>query len=104
MSHEKIQGREFTTSATFPRKFHNMAAIHDRRDRQIATAPLRQRVQQRGPLREDKLTHPAPVSALRADLSGLGDEVRNLIRRLELLERDYEELRERVERIEKGTA
>ena len=101
MPHEKIQGREFMTSA---RKSHNMAAIHDRRDRQIATQPLRERVQTRGPLREDKLTHPAPVSALREDVSGLGDEVRNCWREIRALRRDYEELRERLERIEKGLA
>ena len=70
----------------------NMAAVHARLDHQISTAPLRERVQRRGPMREDKLTHPAPVNEMEASVRGHGDEIRRLIRRVDSLERRLEEL------------
>lgn len=79
-----------------------MAAVHDRLDRQIAIAPLRARVQERGPLPEDKLIRRALANEIQASVSGLGDEIRNCWREIRALRRDYEELREWLEKLEKS--
>ncbi len=68
----------------------------------IATSRIHGRVQSTGALPEDEVSQLAPASALRADLSGHGDEIRRLCREVRALRRDYEELRERIERLERA--